>query len=361
MRFMCALLLICGVSSLFSQDVCVRAAIDFGSGAVKIQMAVVDVEKNCIIGAPLLSKYILLSLTEDVASHGGRISGDMAQKGLSILQGIKEEAQSVAASFGYHTVHFSGVATAVFRKAENGIDLLHYFAAELGIPFQILSQDEEGKLGFLAAKALYPEVAEPYLLAWDSGNGSFQMTIKEDSDYTVLQGPIGHGTVRVILSKDIRKGPILKTHESGNPVFKEEACELTQRIRALLPPIPAWLKERLKADHTVIATFGDGESIFAVTAQAIAHDNGITEPINEAIISFADVQRVIDTYLEKDDAVFKEAGLHLKTLMSAVHLSALMDYFGMDCIHYKRALGVTSGMLIAPQLWEEQTPVDSIL
>jgi hypothetical protein len=49
----------------------VRAAIDFGSGAVKIQMAVVDTQENRIIGKPLIAKYVPLGLTEDVATHEG--------------------------------------------------------------------------------------------------------------------------------------------------------------------------------------------------------------------------------------------------------------------------------------------------
>ena len=333
----------------------VRAAIDFGSGAVKIQMAVVDTPENHIIGKPLIAKYVPLGLTEDVATHGGRISEEMAQKALSILHGFKEEAQMAAAREGYTSMQFTGVATAVFRKAQNGSDILQIFEEQLGIRFQILPQDEEGKLGFLTAKALYPEVSETSLLAWDSGNGSFQMTIKEGNNFKVYQGPLGHGTVRVLLSKEIRNGPILQTHESGNPVLPEEAVQLIQKIKAILPSTPDWLHKQLHSEKIVIATFGDGESIFALTAQALANFNGIKAPVPQATISLSDVQKVINAYLEKDDEVFNAAGLHRKTLTSALHLSAVMQHFGIQVIHYKRSIGNTPGMLIAPQLWEEAT------
>lgn len=353
-----AILLLCGFVAVhllvYAQDVksvnpAMRAAIDFGSGSVKIQMAVVDAEEGHIIGKPLIAKNVPLGLIEDVATHGGCISEEMAQKALSILHGFKEEAQMVAVREGYTSMQFKGVATAVFRKAQNGSDLLHIFEEQLGIRFQILSQDEEGKLGFLTAKAIYPEVLETSLLAWDSGNGSFQMTIKEGENYQIYQGPLGHGTVRVLLSKDIRKGPILQTHESGNPVLQEEAIELIHKINSLLPSTPDWLQEKLIAERLVIATFGDGESIFALTAQALAHLDGIKEPVQEATITFSDVQKVIDAYLEQEDEVFNAAGLHCKTLTSALHLSAVMQHFGVQQIQYKRSIGNTLGMLIAHQ------------
>ncbi|MCE5318888.1 MAG: hypothetical protein LLG04_16190, partial [Parachlamydia sp.] len=116
----------------------VRAAIDFGSGSVKIQVALMD--------QPLLKKTIPLSLSEDVASHGGSISEEMKSKAQTILQTFKEEALAAAASRGYSQVEFSGIATAVFRKAENGKVLLQQLENTLGIPFRIISQDEEGKL-----------------------------------------------------------------------------------------------------------------------------------------------------------------------------------------------------------------------
>lgn len=331
----------------------VRTAIDFGSGAVKIQMVEVDTEENRIVGESLLAKYVPLGLTEDVATHDGRISEEMKHKAISILHGFKEEALDAAARAGHDQIEFTGIGTAVFRKAQNGSDLLQIFEKTLGIRFQILPQDEEGKLGFLTAKALYPTTPEALLLAWDSGNGSFQITAREGENYQIYQGPLGHGTVRVLLSKEIRNGPILQTHESGNPVLKEEAAQLTQRIKEHLTSIPDWLKEKLNSDEILIATFGDGESIFALVSQALAYLDGAKEPVQQAMISFSDVQRVIDTFIEQGDEIFIAASLHCKTLTSAIHLSAVMEHFGIQVIHYKRSIGITPGMLIAPQLWQK--------
>jgi exopolyphosphatase/pppGpp-phosphohydrolase len=342
-------LFLCGLANLplLAQDI-VRAAIDFGSGAVKIQIAEVDNEENCIKES-YLAKYVSLGLVEDVAIHNGFISDAMVQTAINILQEFKEEALAVAHSKGHDEVHFKAIATAVFRKAHNGIDLLQLFEDKLGIRFQILPQDEEGKLGFLTAKALYPEVPEKLLLAWDSGNGSFQISDMQE----VYEGPLGHGTVRVLLSKEIRQGPILTTHESGNPVLREESSELAKKIKELLPTTPDWLQEKLNSDSVVVATFGDGEAIFSLVAEALAYLEEKQKPVKHTVISFSDVQKVIDAFIEKGDDVFNEAGLHVKTLTSAVHLSTIMKHFNIGEIHYKRTVGNTSGMLIAPQLWSK--------
>lgn len=343
------------IQSFFLSADTLRAAIDFGSGAVKIQMAEVNTKENRVISESLLGKYIPISLMEDVTAHNGFISEEMIKKTLTILKGLKEEAVAIAVNKGYNEIQLTGIATAVFRKAHNGYDLLEMFEKQLGICFQILSQQEEGKLGFLSAKILYPDIPEELLLAWDSGNGSFQMSTNEKKNHSqIYNGPLGFGNVRVILSKEIRHGPILQPHESGNPVSKEEAIELNQRIKELLPPIPDWLKKKLNSKN-FIATFGDSESTFAIVAQAIAYLSGSTKSIQQDLIYFSDVQRVITAFIGKKDDFFTAAGLHCETLTSAIHLSSIMEYFGIQEIHYRWSIGNTCGMLITPRLWGEYT------
>ncbi|MBN4066502.1 hypothetical protein JYU14_00250 [Simkania negevensis] len=325
----------------------VHAAIDFGSGAVKIQAAFV--EGGRVIGRPLLAKYVSLSLTEDVAAHGGRISEEMQRRAVEILQGFKDEAKEAA---GAHEVQFSGIATAVFRKAENGGAALDNFERLLGIRFQTLTQEEEGKVGFLTAQTLYPEVVEGRILAWDSGNGSFQMTAKDGSSYQVFQGPLGHGNVRVMLSRDIRGGEVLRSGESGNPVSVDERRELAERLVQSLPPLPVWLQDKIASKETMIVTFGDGESIFALVAKAAALLAESDESVAQSmLITQEDVQRVIDLYIGRNDDLFDSEGVHRKTLLSAVHLMTLMKHCKISVIHYSQSIGSTLGMLRAPSLW----------
>lgn len=333
-------------ASLVKREPYLRAAIDFGSGSIKIQAAPIDPSGQKMLGEPLMLKYVPLTLSEDVASHEGCISIEMQQKASMILAKFKEETLAVAASKGYPHVEFSGIATAVFRKAENGKDLLQQIENNLGIHFQILSQEEEGQLGFLSAKILYPEVDESDLLVWDSGNGSFQITAKIGDIYKIYQGPFGHGTVRVLLSKEIRGGEVLEGHVSGNPVQKDEAPQVVQGIENLLPEIPSWLRDKLKSKKTVVATFGDGESIFALVSRALGKSSGDT-------ITRLEAQKVLEMSLGRDDDFFDSNNLHQKTGTSALLVSTIMDHFDIQTIHYKTAVGNTSGILVLPDLWKE--------
>lgn len=322
-----------------------RAAFDFGSGSIKIQIALIDPSIPKMLGEPLMLKYVPLTLSEDVASHEGYISIEMEEKANEVLAKFKKEAQAIAASKGYRA-DFAGIATDVFRKAKNGKALLQKIEKNLEIKFTILSQEEEGRLGFLTAKILYPEIDEDDLLVWDSGNGSFQITAKIGDSYKTYQGPLGHGTVRILLSKDIRGGKIIDGAVSGNPIQMDEVPQMVQRIETLLSEIPSWLEEKLKSTKTIVATFGDCESIFALVSRALKKSGGDT-------ISLQEAKNVLEISLDRDDDFFDSNGIHRKTGTSSLLLSVIMDYFNMQTIHYKSTVGNTSGILVLPNLWKE--------
>jgi exopolyphosphatase/pppGpp-phosphohydrolase len=321
----------------------VRAAIDFGSGALKIQVARVDTETNRV--EPLWIEYKPVLLTEDVAVNNGSISAGMEETARQILADYK--AQALALS---DQVQFSGIATAVFRKAHNGPQVLERLEQSLEIPFRILSQDEEGRLGFLTAQALNPEVDPKRLIAWDTGHGSFQVTAWDGENYQVYQGPMGHGTVRVWLSRDIRQGEVLKPEESGNPISLDEMVALSRHIQSHLPPVPNWLAKRLADRRTVVATFGDRESIFAVCAQSIAAHQGLEGRV--PTVRVRDLAVVIADHLDAEDEQFVAEEMHRKLPTAGCLMKTVMDHLKIRQVEYRQAMGTTSGMLIAPELWQ---------
>ena len=149
------------------------------------------------------------------------------------------------------------------------------------------------------------------------------MTQKIGDSHQVFGGAIGHGTVRLLLSEDER-----------SPLTRESVEKLSKRIQAHLPIAPQWLEDKLTSENTVVATFGDGESIFAQVSAAMH---------GKTLIQQEDVRQMI----EKFDAL----GLHRKTLMSAIHLHAFMEHFNIGQIEYRRSVGTTSGMILIPELW----------
>jgi len=89
-------------SSLNAVDTQARAAIDFGSGAIKIFVALVDTNTNRIVGRPLMEQQIYLSLTEDTAAHNGYISEEAERCAMCTLDQIKEDAFAAAFQAGKH-------------------------------------------------------------------------------------------------------------------------------------------------------------------------------------------------------------------------------------------------------------------
>lgn len=326
-----------------------RAAIDFGSGAIKIQVNVVDLITNQLLAEPLLSTYAILYLTEDMAKHGGMISEAMEHQALAILERFKEEAITIGiATYGYPP-EFIGIATEAFRRAHNGADLLKKIEKVLSIPFQILCQDEEGELGFQTAKTCFPMIPEEEMIAWDSGNGSFQFTAKEGRNYLIYRGPLGLGTVRVILSKEMRKVPVFQSHQSGNPISENEAKVLAQHVQEKLLAVPEWFIAKLKSKTVKIVCFGEGESVFFVLAKASATLKS-QEFLEGLPLSLKDIQEVLSAYIGYDDERLQAIGLHQKTLTSAILVSTILEYFNIPKIYFKRSLGITPGMLVSQPL-----------
>lgn len=335
-----------------SQNV-VRAAIDLGSVAIKIQVSIVDPKHNSIVKS-LYSDNSTINLAEDIATHAGRISDSVQERLMHTLSIFKKKAISNSQKTGLPPLAFSGVATSLLAKAKNGQELLEKIENELGIHFHILSPSEESMLIFMSAKALYPEINENDLIAWDSGDRNFQFIAKGKEGVEFYQASLGHGFVRDILMQDIRNKPTLFSHESGNPIGPEEAEEITQRMVSLLPTTPKWLIEKLGSKDTVVVSFGDGENNFSVIAQAlaaIATVQGQNGSLDRATFNFSDLEKIVKVYIGKGDKTFDAADIHRKTLTKAVFLETLMGYFKIKKVYYKRTSGNSAGMLITPSFW----------
>jgi hypothetical protein len=63
---------------------------------------------------------------------------------------------------------FAGVATAVFRKASNGMQCLEEVNRTSAINIQLVAQEVEGKLGMFTASAVSKRSTKE-IVSWDSG------------------------------------------------------------------------------------------------------------------------------------------------------------------------------------------------
>lgn len=162
------------VAAATASDRCleVRAGIDIGSGTSKIQVAEVNTCTRTL-GKVLYQDQQPVAFGDDLTrSADGTLSADIQAKGQAVLKSM------IAAAKPFHPKRISGVATAVFRNAPNGALVINQFSQQTGASLRVISQQQEGELGFLSARAALnqPGLSNEDLLVWDIGGSSMQMT-----------------------------------------------------------------------------------------------------------------------------------------------------------------------------------------
>jgi len=124
----------------------------------------------------------------------------------------------------------SGIATAWARKANNSADMLKIYE-ESGVKVKVLSQYEEGQVGYLTAYT-HPDAHETSgdALVWDIGGGSYQLTVKNaDTGFHVYKGIYGVESYDTTLRSKIKIDGYL-TEEQINIAVKLFASEIAARL-----------------------------------------------------------------------------------------------------------------------------------
>lgn len=178
-----------------------------------------------------------------------------------------------------------------------------------------LQQNEE-PLIFIAAQTLYPEVQDETIVAWDCDDFSCQLIAKTENEYLVYQAPLNKATLLNWLA-ELNQDPNL-------PISSTNAKLLQEKIHNFLPPVSEKLINKIEQEKTVLATYGDPKSTFALLVQAIENKK---EPVTDSIISHWDVQQIIDQYFDSkiDNDLF----------LSALQILAMMDHTGMRTWHFR--------------------------
>ncbi|MDX9731904.1 MAG: hypothetical protein RBT63_09050 [Bdellovibrionales bacterium] len=181
-----------------------RGALDIGSGSTKALVAIVDV---CVsprrIVEVLFQDQLPVQFSEALGkSSNGMIPAPFAKEATSKIRTILNRMRE----FNPSTI--SGVATAVFRKAENGEAVVQELSDALGIPVRVISQAEEAEIGALSALAALPvSNSTAPVIVWDIGGGSMQMWNKHDGKVELFTGDLAsvsfkNKVIQEVLKKD---------------------------------------------------------------------------------------------------------------------------------------------------------------
>lgn len=225
-----------------------RGALDVGSGSTKALAALVDICESKIIKV-LFDERLPLAFNEALEkSSDGTIPESLIKDAIPQMKKLVSKMREV------EKIEISGVATSVFRIAKNGSSVASEISKALEIPLKVISQEEEARLGFLAARSKLSNVSPENLIVWDIGGGSMQMYAIDGKSEKIYRGDLASVTFKNLILRKLQfKDP--KMEGSPNPIGrqKENAIQLAKNHAYL--NVPKFFKENAKT-HTWVGVGG---------------------------------------------------------------------------------------------------------
>jgi len=304
-----------------------RAAFDLGSGKLKMQSAWVDPRRGKIVEMAESSELVIPLREAIDGDPNGKIPEEVAAQ----LQDALAKMQAQAESHGAIPKYVGG-ATASFRAATNGEEIIDWLGREQGISIYLLSSEEEASLGreSLLAEGLLPKEDA---LIWENGGGSTQISRKTAEGLKFFNLSVGKVAMKAFLIEEVqgRKG-----QASPNPISREEAD------RAI-----AWSSSKFQ-----------GAPEWAVGADALgigAMFPNVMRGLGKSTFSKGDLKQLIEERLGKTD---EELGGDAYIVSDLLFLYGAMDALGIEQVvcPKMRGPGSTSGLLIDAQKWESTSP-----
>jgi exopolyphosphatase/guanosine-5'-triphosphate,3'-diphosphate pyrophosphatase len=309
-----------------------RAAIDVGSGSIKVTVAKIDPISHQIHKI-LYSKEHLVPLKRDIQVGGkSELSEKIQTVAIDTLSHVKKELTI------YRPTEWKGIATAASRQAKNSQVMFDKIHEKLGMEISIISQNEEGRLGFGTAAAVSGKPAET-IIAVDSGSGSFQITTLINGELEVIEGELGYIPSLEMLM-EIR-GQKLDLQTPPAPVTLEEAPLLVEKLRAKMPPLPTVFFDKIQDPTTSIVGIGNENFIFAMGATGVGKDTFTKEELWQAIqVHAGKAPEEMKQFAKPDTAV-----------LGMVLLYAIMDSMDLDQLTSCHANGSCEGLLVDTTYW----------
>lgn len=315
------------------EDIVCRAAIDIGSGKIGILVAEVNIKTNKIARI-LFSDIAKLPLRLSLEKTG-EFNEDIQKKLFKILQELKKKASV------YCPQSYFAIATEAFRLSKNGKEIADRIHEKLEIPVAIISQKEEGVLGFLTAVNT-AEIDPENTIVYDQGGGSFQVTYKEGDSYITYEGKVGKAVSKLKLLEIQNKDPAASF--SPNPVSITEAMQGVKWVREQIADIPETLLQKIKIDSFRVKGIGAHPQV--LLAKHETYDIHHVSSHLKKMVDLTDAS-IISTYPSIS------SDFHTTALIELILTYSVMGRFGIQTIDYVPTLGGnTYGLLVSQKYWE---------
>ena len=243
------------------------ASIDIGTNTILLLIAKVEGGKI----HPLLEMETVVRLGEGLQKNEILLKGAM-DRGLQTLTQYLKRCQSMEV----HKIFAAG--TSALREAKNSEDFLKGAKEKLNLSIEIISEEEEAQLSFLAVAKDLGKVKKPILVV-DVGGGSTEFILgKGDQIRQWISLPLG--SVR-----------FTEQFLHSNPVQDEECEKMERKIRERLTNIP-----HSQEPLSMIAVGGTATTLASVQ---MGLEEFITEKIHHFILKKEDLKKQLHHYRTK--------------------------------------------------------------
>lgn len=310
----------------------VRAAFDIGSGETKLKVAQVNTCELKIEKVLLESKRDVGYKADLEKSKNKQFSDTIADQGYKALQELKNEAAT------FKPTQYVGVATAAFRDAENAEAFIEKIEKELAIKVEIISQQEEGILGFYAARTRVDDMKPQASLVWDIGGGSQQMILERvlsgQRHNLVYEGKIASVSFKNHVVKNIQK----KSLDTPNPMTKNQVeASLRFAKNTAAQTVGEEFKQAIREGHKIYGIGG-------------VHNYSIKGQVKKDQYNIEDLEKVIKSRIGKTDEHLG-AGTYVSTdTTNPILIKAYMQQLGIKSVEVV-SVNLADGLLISPQHW----------
>jgi exopolyphosphatase/guanosine-5'-triphosphate,3'-diphosphate pyrophosphatase len=196
-----------------------------------VRVGVIDVGSNTVRlhvadgGEALLGRKSMLGLGESIERYG-RIPGAKLDEVAETVADYVAEARSRGAE------EIEVLVTSPGRQAANGAELIAYLREASGVPVNLLTAAEEGRLGFMGAMAATRGGSRKLVAVCDVGGGSAQIVIGTRRDGPSWMRSIDLGSMR-LTSRTLTEDP------PGLDALAEARAEVAHCFIGIVPPLPA--------------------------------------------------------------------------------------------------------------------------
>lgn len=207
------------------------AVIDIGSNTIRLQIYAVDESKNI---DSLLNKKTVAGLSSYVED------GLMTKKGVDKLVKVLNNFIYIVDHLKVENLYI--FATAALRNAKNSRQILTYVEDQVGKKIDLISGEEEARLGYLGIREEY-NISNGYIL--DIGGGSIEISLVEDN--------------KVIYATSLTNGALSYYKKYSNNILlnKKSATNIKKAISMELE------KNKVKRFKKSLPIYGLGGSIRA--------------------------------------------------------------------------------------------------